>query len=466
MNKEDLINFCLIPDIKGLFNYRHHGGYPGITYTILNDLRITINDFPKSAIEISIIQREKIVNFINNFINNGIGDKCELNQTFYSIYENKVYTFTAHILFPYEFRIGEFIDTFIGDDEAVRLLLKAALCRVLGHRIDNILFIFPTLGQIVEMDITGWDHVPLVSYLYSNFSEFPQFPKVPNFHADELPDEQLGEQLAEQLDEQLEIEEININENVDVPDYLDCIGLTISNSGSIYSSISEFNSKYLQIFISGNNNTNVKITELDYRNTKEHLEVMNKKLFIHAPYTINLSNITDDNFVVSALQRQLNAGIKLGASGVVIHVGKPGTTYTDVQGLENMRKNVINTAKYATQSCKLLIETPAGQGTELLTDINDMYSFWFNLPNEFKNVVGICVDTCHVFACGYDPDKYIQDILSRGCPIDLIHFNDSKNPKNSHVDRHACPGKGYIGSDLIKTLKIIKDHNIPAVLES
>jgi len=224
--------------------------------------------------------------------------------------------------------------------------------------------------------------------------------------------------------------------------------------------------KYIQIFISGNNNTKVKIADLDYKTTREYITETDRKLFIHAPYTINLSSITDDNFVVEALGRQLTAGIKLGASGVVVHVGKPGNKYTTVEGLTNMRKNVVNASAYATIDCKLLVETPAGQGTELLTVLDDMFTFWNTLPESCKSVVGLCVDTCHVFACGYSPDEYLEEMLARNAPVELIHFNDSKEPRNSRVDRHAPPGKGYIGNNLIKTLKIIKKRNIPAVLES
>jgi deoxyribonuclease-4 len=447
MNLEDLVNFCLIPDTTGLFNALHYGGYPGATNAVLRDLGIST--FTEVSTPPPPMMKDMVATFINRFIS----DDCLVNETLYNIYNGKVYEVNPHILMPKEFRLAEIIDTFSGDADVATVLLKVALCRVLGHRVDNVLFIFPSVQKFVEFDITGWDHVPLLSYLYSNFSQFPHTlsttpvppPKkvaaVAAVAVTEPPQEEGGE-------------------------YHDCMGFTISNEGSVYSSVTAHDVKYLQIFISGNTNTKVKITDLDYKNTKSYITETFRKLFIHAPYTINLSDITDDDFVVAALGRQLTAGVKLGASGVVIHVGKPGKKYTTELGLDNMRKNVVNASKYATPECKLLIETPAGQGTELLTDIDDLFAFWYNLPDACKLVVAICVDTCHVFACGYNPDEYLQEMLVRNCPVELIHFNDSQEPKNSRVDRHAHPGKGYIGNNLIKTLKIIKKHNIPAVLES
>jgi deoxyribonuclease-4 len=88
-----------------------------------------------------------------------------------------------------------------------------------------------------------------------------------------------------------------------------------------------------------------------------------------------------------------------------------------------------------------LLETPAGAGTELLTKIEDFINFVkkINHPN-----FGICMDTCHVFASGYDPYNYLCKLIENDLIPILIHFNDSKMELASRKDRHEFIGKGKI----------------------
>ena len=116
-----------------------------------------------------------------------------------------------------------------------------------------------------------------------------------------------------------------------------------------------------------------------------------------------------------------------------------------------MRENVISALAYASESCLLLIETPAGQGQkksliegEILSDFNDMIEFYRSIPEKQRSRLGICVDTCHVFAAGYNPIKYLQG-MEAAIPgaIKFVHFNDSKGPRYCKVDRHYRPGGGF-----------------------
>ena len=77
------------------------------------------------------------------------------------------------------------------------------------------------------------------------------------------------------------------------------------------------------------------------------------------------------------------------------------------------------------------------------------------------------MDTCHVFASGYDPLEYLERWSEKhgAKSIGLIHLNDSKTPRNSHVDRHAYPGLGYIGDRVFLAVEWGHHHNIDMVLE-
>ena len=87
---------------------------------------------------------------------------------------------------------------------------------------------------------------------------------------------------------------------------------------------------------------------------------------------------------------------------------------------------------------------------------------------EEKKVLRLCIDTCHVFAAGYRPMKFIETIVKEfGVgSIRLIHFNDSKDPCGCRVDHHAKVGQGYIGMlNLLEVLKFANLNSIDCVVE-
>ena len=144
----------------------------------------------------------------------------------------------------------------------------------------------------------------------------------------------------------------------------------------------------------------------------------------------------------------------IGCRGVVVHVGK-AVGLPDA--LANMRANVVAAAAGATSECPLLIETPAGQGTETLTDRDEFLAFVASAQGGAQGgapVVAICVDTCHVFACGHDPADFVARARATGL-LRLVHFNDSAGAFGSRVDRHAEIGAGLIGADRMRELAVL-----------
>ena len=149
--------------------------------------------------------------------------------------------------------------------------------------------------------------------------------------------------------------------------------------------------------------------------------------------------------------------------GVVVHVGKSVGMELGVAH-EYMRANLVKALESATDQCPILLETPAGQGSETLTTADDFIAFVqsFASPN-----LRICVDTCHVFASGHDPLEYIQKIWDTDpALLKLVHFNDSATPCGSCLDRHAFIGTGKIG---FAGMKAIADYcmekGVPMLVE-
>jgi deoxyribonuclease-4 len=176
------------------------------------------------------------------------------------------------------------------------------------------------------------------------------------------------------------------------------------------------------------------------------------RVFVHSQYLINLCNppgSAADAYGADLLIKNLQAAVAMKARGVVVHVGK-STTLPLPEALANMRANIARVLPHATEACPLLLETPAGQGTEVLRTYEEFTAFVasFGPDPRFR----ICVDTCHVFVCdghGGDPTApltYIKRLTAEHPGLlALIHFNDSAAPCGSCADRHAYIGQGHLG---------------------
>jgi len=173
-------------------------------------------------------------------------------------------------------------------------------------------------------------------------------------------------------------------------------------------------------------------------------ELSERRIYVHAAYTINLCRPEPPALLV----RTIEQAVAIGARGVVVHVGK-SLGAPAAEAAASMRVNIAIAAAAATAECPLLLETPAGQGTETLTGVEEFFAMVSSLGAELAGVFGICVDTCHVYAAGHDPVEYVRRAIDSGL-LRLVHFNDSATTCGSCVDRHAFIGRGHIGAAVLR----------------
>ncbi len=241
------------------------------------------------------------------------------------------------------------------------------------------------------------------------------------------------------------------------------VGTHINKGSNLSKTLEELNPNVpYQIFLTARS-ARFYISDSEIAKCAEIVTRRNLTMFVHTPYLLNLAN--DDEYIVESLQNHLKVCSQMKFKGCVVHVGKSVKRPYEV-ALENMKNNIIKSIETATEDCPLLLETPAGQGTEMLTTCEDFVDFVLNI-NDPR--LGICVDTCHVFASGYLPTNYVNHIIedeNKLKYLKLIHFNDSEKECTSCVDRHAYLCKGKIPmTELVNVAFIAQNYNIPLVFE-
>lgn len=224
-------------------------------------------------------------------------------------------------------------------------------------------------------------------------------------------------------------------------------------------------SRSYQIFLGSTMSSKLHIEDGELALTNQLVQETGAKVFVHSQYIINLCQApgTQDDYHTALLIKNLQYANAAGFKGVVVHVGKY-TDKTPATALENMKTNLTKAMVHATPQCPILLETPAGQGTEMLTNSTDFIEFVLKFRDERLR---ICVDSCHVFATGEQPLDYISRITTYNKRLlKLVHFNDSATPCGSHLDRHAYIGMGHIGMEhMCAMANHCTNHNVPMLVE-
>lgn len=192
-------------------------------------------------------------------------------------------------------------------------------------------------------------------------------------------------------------------------------------------------------------------------------------VFSHCAYLINLAGNDAEKTAMSAeaLYHEILRCEKLRIPFVVLH---PGSHLGDGEqaGISRIAASLDHVMERAGRgSTMVLLETTAGQGSSLGYTFAQLAAM--REMSDFKERIGFCMDTCHIFAAGYDISDekgYARTMTDFDETIGLshlhlVHLNDAKKPCGSRVDRHTHIGEGYIGDAGFK--RIINDKRLSAV---
>lgn len=194
-------------------------------------------------------------------------------------------------------------------------------------------------------------------------------------------------------------------------------------------------------------------------------------LLAHAPYTLNLASSTERTyeFACMVIREDVARMDALGIENIVFHPGSH-TGIGAKAGIANIIAG-LDQAITGQENLMILLETMSGKGTEIGRSFEELREIRDGVRHPEK--IGICLDTCHVFAAGYDIVEDLDGVLrefDRILGISLlraVHLNDSMMPFGSRKDRHAVFGGGEIGAEaLLRVMEHPLLSHIPFYLET
>jgi deoxyribonuclease IV len=195
-------------------------------------------------------------------------------------------------------------------------------------------------------------------------------------------------------------------------------------------------------------------------NQRIFLKELNCLKFVHINYLVNLAK--DNASVPKSIVENIKFCKDIDANGLIIHWGSNENINS---GLKFTYENMKQIRQEIGNDIKILLETTAEGGNKL--KLETLINFHFKYKDELN--IGLCVDTAHIYAAGYDVFEIIKKHHNE---IDLIHLNNP-SPEviyGNHLDRHNVSlfdnqGK-FSNEEIYKLIKILYDYNLPMILET
>lgn len=205
-------------------------------------------------------------------------------------------------------------------------------------------------------------------------------------------------------------------------------------------------------------------------------EIDPRHVMAHAAFVLNMATPDDAKWVRSraGLTKELERSTALGIGAVCFHPGSAGDG-DRTESLERIGRAIVSALENITGDTRLLIENTAGAGRTMGRTAEEIAGMLSHVPGALRRRTGYGLDTCHLFASGYDVTTSapaLSDILDTferviGEPPAFFHLNDSEGALGSNRDRHALIGAGAIGTEPFRwLLNDARSAGIPLILET
>lgn len=210
----------------------------------------------------------------------------------------------------------------------------------------------------------------------------------------------------------------------------------------------------------------LKINEFKQKMNENNLAL--EDVIVHAPYVMNLAtnDLIKHKTSIELLALEIYRANQIGLKYFVLH---PGNNIDVQKGIQQIAY-AINFINKTNKNVVICLETMSGKGNEIGRNFLELKQI-IDLVIQ-KDLIGVCLDTCHINDAGYDV-KNVKEIIENfnqqiGIKfLKVIHLNDSKNIKGAKKDRHENIGMGTIGLETLKAWVNCPDIlNLPKILET
>lgn len=209
-------------------------------------------------------------------------------------------------------------------------------------------------------------------------------------------------------------------------------------------------------------------------------ELQDFPTFIHSKYLLNFGRplIPKNKIFLKRYIQELDLSVELGMRGVVLHFGVAVGGMSKEEAYANMIASIIHCVENADKKAVPILETNSCENNLFGNTIDNIAFIYHGFPKKIQVRVMFCIDTCHIFVCGYpiqEPGgwkKYINEFEKKvgKNKIAAVHLNDSATPFGGRIDKHADIGAGAIFKNNLGALHEIvgwcSKNSIPAILET
>jgi len=211
--------------------------------------------------------------------------------------------------------------------------------------------------------------------------------------------------------------------------------------------------------------------------TLAELGIRREHVMIHGAYVLNAASAEAEKHERSAagLAKELERTTALGAFGFCFHPGSAGSGGDRAAGVQRVAAAITHALETVPGTTKVLVENTAGAGATIGRTAAEVSAILTAVPPALRGRTGYGLDTCHLFASGYDLRKSPQALAAvldefeeaTGEPPAFFHLNDSEGALGSNRDRHALLGKGEIGVEPFRWLLAEgRSLGVPLILET
>jgi deoxyribonuclease-4 len=187
-----------------------------------------------------------------------------------------------------------------------------------------------------------------------------------------------------------------------------------------------------------------------------------ERVMVHGAYVLNTASAEAEKHDRSAagLAKELERSTAIGAGAVCFHPGSAGSGGDRAAGVLRVAAGITHALERVATSTRLLVENTAGAGATIGRTAAEVAAILEAVPARLRSRTGYGLDTCHLFASGYDIRRSPESLAAvleefeqaTGEPPAFFHLNDSEGALGSNRDRHALLGKGEIGIEPFRWL--------------